>query len=461
VLTLPYELRKLAAFKADVLTALARIFVESTFATYRARAKKLGIDDPECGAVNFVQRFGSLNLHVHFHLLVLDGVFARDAEGRLVFHASPPPSVDDLKAVVARTARLSTAWLTKHSYVDDSPLEDRSNESPTQTALHACVAIAMGRGTVATLPRNAAQDDAQGDEDHHDTAAVAVESEGFNLHAAVRVEAGDDVGRERLARYGARPPLSLERLRRLPGGRVTYRLKYVSRGRGKHRVMGGVEFLARLAAIIAPPRYPLTRFAGVLAPRSKWRRHVVPKPRERTMPACKSGDVSTNVEPKPHPARTEPKASRSDTSRGSRDEPAAQGGSEGSTPARAGGSPRAATSTAASAVFAPASPDVTVLASNVISVRHWDRLVGGLLYAVAPRVDWAKLIRRTFAIDVLECSKCRGRLRMISIITQREPVHAILAHLGMPTEAPPLARARDPTDDGYDDDSPQLDLALR
>ena len=32
-----------------------------------------------------------------------------------------------------------------------------------------------------------------------------------------------------------------------------------------NRVMTGVEFLARLAAIICPPRYPLVRFAGVLA----------------------------------------------------------------------------------------------------------------------------------------------------------------------------------------------------
>jgi hypothetical protein len=45
--------------------------------------------------------------------------------------------------------------------------------------------------------------------------------------------------------------------------------------------MTGLEFMARLAAIICPPRYPLTRFAGVLAPRSKWRREIVPKPREK------------------------------------------------------------------------------------------------------------------------------------------------------------------------------------
>jgi hypothetical protein len=46
VLSLPFELRKLAAFKADVLTALARIFVEATFASYRAGAKCAGSRTP-------------------------------------------------------------------------------------------------------------------------------------------------------------------------------------------------------------------------------------------------------------------------------------------------------------------------------------------------------------------------------------------------------------------------------
>ena len=96
--------------------------------------------------------------------------------------------------------------------------------------------------------------------------AFAVERDGFNLHAGVRIEAGDDLGRERLCRYGARPPLSLERLRRLSGGRVAYRVKDVSRGRAKHCVMTSIELLARLSALLPPPRSPLTRYHGVLAP---------------------------------------------------------------------------------------------------------------------------------------------------------------------------------------------------
>jgi hypothetical protein len=102
-----------------------------------------------------------------------------------------------------------------------------------------------------------------------------------------------------------------------------------------------------------------------------------------------------------------------------------------------------------------------MLAPNIVSVRHWDRLLGGLLYATSPRVDWASLLRRSFSVDVLDCPKCHGRLRVVAVITERAPIRRILAHLGIATEAPPLARARDPTDDQHDGDpSNQLDLQL-
>ena len=41
--------------------------------------------------------------------------------------------------------------------------------------------------------------------------------------------------------------------------------------------------------------------------------------------------------------------------------------------------------------------------SEGISVRHLDRLLDGLLLATSPRVEWAKLLRRTYAVDVLAC----------------------------------------------------------
>ncbi len=86
------------------------------------------------------------------------------------------------------------------------------------------------------------------------------------------------------------------------------------------------------------------------------------------------------------------------------------------------------------------------LAPNVLSVHHWHRLEHGLLYAATPRVDWPSLLRRTFEIDVLQCPRCEGRLRILSVITDEPVVARILPALGLPTDAPAVARARDPTD---------------
>jgi len=65
VLSLPYELRGLAAFDAKSLAAFVRIFTESIAVRYRACAHRDALAEAQTGAVTFVQRFGSsLNLHV-------------------------------------------------------------------------------------------------------------------------------------------------------------------------------------------------------------------------------------------------------------------------------------------------------------------------------------------------------------------------------------------------------------
>ena len=53
-----------------------------------------------------------------------------------------------------------------------------------------------------------------------------------------------------------------------------------------------------------------------------------------------------------------------------------------------------------------------------------------------------------------QCPTCHGRLRLIASITEPTATTAILDRLGLSHETPPLARARDPTDDeARDDDS--------
>jgi hypothetical protein len=445
VLSLPYELRRLAAFKADVLTALGGIFVDAVFTSHRARARRMGIEASQCGAINFVQRFGSsVNLNVHFHVAALDGVFTRAPHGGVQFHPAPAPTLEELEAIARRAERRSLAWLRRRGYMEERPLEDRSNESPAQTALDACADIAMGPGHTAILSHPDTSDQDHGPA--RGKAAFTVDRNGFNLHAGVRIEAGDDLGRERLCRYGARPPMSLERLRRLPGGRIAYRLKYVRGGRGKHRIMAPMEFMARFSALIPPPRYPLVRYAGVLGPRSSWRKEVVPRPRQQ--PAqCAGGseDREASSHPKLGKRSGPPDDTVPSTGAGPPIAPA---------PPVAGALPSSTIASAAN----HAARDVERLAPNVISVRHWTRLLAGMLYAVTPRLDWASLLRRTFDVDVLECPRCHGRLRVLAVITEREPVRRILEHLGEPSTAPPLSRARDPTHDV--DDDPQLQLSL-
>jgi hypothetical protein len=158
---------------------------------------------------------------------------------------------------VRRVHRRALAWLARSKLLGVSSIEDASQEPSTQTSLDACAAIAMQRGAVRGL-RDDPESEQEGDGlEAPPRQAGAVERDGFNLHASVSIPANDDRGRERLMRYGARPPLALDRLRRLPDGRIAYRIKRLRDGRAKHRVMTPLEFLARLAAIVPTPRYPL------------------------------------------------------------------------------------------------------------------------------------------------------------------------------------------------------------
>ena len=51
-------------------------------------------------------------------------------------------------------------------------------------------------------------------------------------------------------------------------------------------------------------------------------------------------------------------------------------------------------------------------------------------------------MRRIFAVDVLECGRCHGRMRIVAVINQPDVIARILTHLGLPVRAPPPSRAR-------------------
>jgi len=79
VLSLPRRVRFLLACDSGLLGEVVGIFLRKVFAWQRRRASARGIRDAWCGAVTFVQRFGSLlNLDCHAHALLPDGVFPAD-----------------------------------------------------------------------------------------------------------------------------------------------------------------------------------------------------------------------------------------------------------------------------------------------------------------------------------------------------------------------------------------------
>ena len=72
------------------------------------------------------------------------------------------------------------------------------------------------------------------------------------------------------------------------------------------------------------------------------------------------------------------------------------------------------------------------------------------------RMTWATLLARVFSQDLLTCTHCGGKRRILAAITARDIAAKILTHLELPTDVPELAPARAPpqTELFADDDWP-------
>jgi hypothetical protein len=47
----------------------------------------------------------------------------------------------------------------------------------------------------------------------------------------------------------------------------------------------------------------------------------------------------------------------------------------------------------------------------------------------ARRREWARLIRRVYEVDPLECPKCGGEMEIVSVILEHKVIRKILGHL--------------------------------
>jgi len=179
------------------------------------------------GGVVFIHRFGALlNPHLHFHCVVVDGVFDADVSGEVTFHEA---------------GRLDTSAIT----------------AVQATARRRLLRAAHRRGLLS--------------EDEAQNMAGWAHGGGFSVDADVRIEASDRAGLERLLRYCARPDFALERLREVDAEHLVYESVKPGPGGSVSLMLTPMELLDRLAALIPTPRRHRHRYVGVLAPNAPLR----------------------------------------------------------------------------------------------------------------------------------------------------------------------------------------------
>jgi putative transposase/transposase-like zinc-binding protein len=262
VLTFPHPLRFRLARKPALQTAVLAIFLAAVFAWQRRAARKAGVRG-RCGAITFVQRFGSLlNLNLHFHSIVPDGVLVPAGEGSWSVHPTFVPNDAELLAILGRVIRRVTRLVADPADGDEEP------------------------DVLAKLQAEALKLPLASDADHEvATPRHCVHAGGFSLHAGRHVAAADRRALEALCRYAARPPFAQSRLSRSPTGQVVYHLKRPLRDGRRQLVLAPLDFLRRLAALVPPPRSHLVRYSGVFAPGSSCRQDIIPAAPTDTEPS--------------------------------------------------------------------------------------------------------------------------------------------------------------------------------
>jgi len=93
VLSLPFQLRFLFASYPDIMSKVLGI-VNRALSTHLFHKAGFSRAMAQTGAVTLIQRFGStLNLNIHFHMLLLDGVYVVDDYGKMRFHRIKAPEL--------------------------------------------------------------------------------------------------------------------------------------------------------------------------------------------------------------------------------------------------------------------------------------------------------------------------------------------------------------------------------
>ena len=273
VLSLPYRLRYLLAWDHALARAVLGVYVRVLLGFQRHRARRYAVRDGRSGCVTVIQRFGGgLNLNLHFHTLLFDGVFfAEGEEGALGFRPLPPPNDDEVGVVLARIAARVQRLLKRRGLdpgdADLLQADPVVEESPALAGISGASIqgrIALGPRAGARVWRVGADPDAPW---VLSTAPRHAHLAGFDLHANVAMPAADRTRLEQLCRYLLRPAVAQDRLRLLDDGRIALTLKTAWADGTRQLVFEPLELLEKLAALTPRPRINLVLYHGVASRR--------------------------------------------------------------------------------------------------------------------------------------------------------------------------------------------------
>jgi hypothetical protein len=286
VLSLPYRLRYLLAWDYALARAVLGVAVRVL----------LGF-----------QRFGGgLNLNIHFHTLLFDGVFfeGKAGEGTLAFCPLPPPTDDEVGLVLARIAARVQRLLERRGLDPGEAEVFQADPVVEESPALAGISSASIQGRIALGPGAGARVWRVGDYPDApwvlSTAPRHAHLAGFDLHANVAVPAADRTRLEQLCRYLLRPAAAQDRLRLLSDSRVVLTLKSAWADGTRHLIFEPLTLLEKLAALTPRPRINLVLYHGVLAPHSGWRARVVADGAlAGEAPVAASASADANDEPPP------------------------------------------------------------------------------------------------------------------------------------------------------------------
>jgi hypothetical protein len=267
VLSVPKRLRPYLHHDVRVASAVLQILLRAIRTTLR-RSSPGAPPRAQLGAVSFFHRFGSsLNVHPHYHLVVLDGVFSKHG-GEIEFHEAYELTSDRVAQVESLVQKRILRYFRRHGLLDEIDA--------------AGMLTWQGSG-------------------------------GFSVDASVRIEAEDRAGIERLIRYCTRPPFALERLHALgstpsltsPESRLIYRFPKPDIHGRTELVLTPLELLDALSKFVPPPRVHRHRYHGVLAPNARLRPHVVALGRPEA-PTAEGDSTAPAIASEPAPERASP-----------------------------------------------------------------------------------------------------------------------------------------------------------